>query len=90
MSCALRTHAGHGNLEAVRQLVTVETVTSITNIENADFMAIAKVRGWDLVVKKDEVSVGDRVLNFEIDSASPLATRPRVSCTAPACSPRTL
>lgn len=59
-------------LEAVRALVTVETVTSLTPIENADFIAVAKVRGWNLVVKKEEVSVGDAVVYFEIDSHLPL------------------
>lgn len=44
--------------EAGRQLVTIETVTEMRDIENADFIAAAKVRGWTLVVKKDEVSVG--------------------------------
>lgn len=60
-------------LEAVRALVTVETVTSLTPIENADFIAVAKVRGWSLVVKKDEVAVGDAVVYFEIDSHLPLS-----------------
>lgn len=60
-------------LEAVRPLVTVETVTAMRSIENADFIAAAKVRGWNLVVKKDEVSVGDAVLYFEIDSLLPLS-----------------
>lgn len=60
-------------LEAVRALVTLETVTAMSPIENADFIAAAKVRGWTLVVKKDEVSVGDKVLYFEIDSLLPLA-----------------
>ncbi|MET4143941.1 RNA ligase family protein [Arthrobacter sp. UYCo732] len=59
-------------LEAVRALVTIETVTSLTEIENADFIAIAKVRGWNLVVKKDEVAAGDKVVYFEIDSHLPL------------------
>ncbi|WP_227471684.1 RNA ligase family protein [Paenarthrobacter sp. YJN-5] len=59
-------------LEAVRALVTVETVTSLTPIENADFVAVARVRGWNLVVKKEEVSVGDAVVYFEIDSHLPL------------------
>ncbi|HEX9225850.1 MAG TPA: RNA ligase family protein [Arthrobacter sp.] len=60
-------------LEAVRSLVTVETVTSTTEIENADFIAVAKVRGWNLVVKRDEVFAGDKVVYFEIDSHLPLA-----------------
>lgn len=69
-------------LEAVRALVTVETVTSITEIENADFIAIAKVRGWNLVVKKDEVKAGDKVVYFEIDSHLPLSD-PRLAFLAP-------
>lgn len=56
-----------------RQLVTLETVTALSPIETADFIAVAKVRGWNLVVKKDEVKVGDKVLYFEIDSLLPLA-----------------
>jgi RNA ligase (TIGR02306 family) len=60
-------------LEATRALVTVETVTSLTPIENADFISVAKVRGWNLVVKTEEVKVGDHVLYFEIDSHLPLA-----------------
>jgi RNA ligase (TIGR02306 family) len=60
-------------LEAGRALVTVENVTSLTPIENADFIAVAKVRGWNLVVKKDEVKVGDKVVYLEIDSHLPLA-----------------
>lgn len=59
--------------EPTRHLVTVETVTEMRDIENADFIAAAKVRGWNLVVKKEEVTVGDKVLYFEIDSLLPLA-----------------
>lgn len=56
-----------------RQLVTVETVTTITEIANADAIEIATIRGWNVVMKKGEVSVGDAVCFFEIDSHLPLA-----------------
>jgi RNA ligase (TIGR02306 family) len=69
-------------LEAVRALATVETVTSLAEIENADFIAVAKVRGWNLVVKKDEVALGDAVVYFEIDSHLPLSD-PRFAFLAP-------
>jgi hypothetical protein len=42
--------------KAVRGLVTVETVTAMRPIENADFIVRAKIRGWNLVMKKDEAT----------------------------------
>lgn len=56
----------------VRQLVTVETIADIRPIPDADAIETARVRGWDVVMKKGEVDVGDEVLYFEIDSALPL------------------
>lgn len=83
ISHCLHDHLGVGEKSlTVRALVTVETVTSIKEIENADFFAIAKVRGWDLVVKKEEVKAGDSVVYFEIDSHLPLAD-PRFAFLAP-------
>lgn len=55
-----------------RELVTLECVTAVTPIDNADAIEVAKVRGWNLVIKKGEVAVGDEVLYFEIDSFLPL------------------
>jgi hypothetical protein len=40
------------------------------------------VRGWNLVVKKDEVAVGDKVVYFKIDSHLPLSD-PRFAFLAP-------
>lgn len=55
----------------MRQLVTVRTVSELLPIEGADRIELAKVDGWQCVVKKGEFSVGDRGLYFEIDSMLP-------------------
>lgn len=53
---------------AERKLATVEEILAIEPIENADALELATVRGWGVVVRKDEFSVGDKVVYFEIDS----------------------
>lgn len=58
--------------ENVRKLVTLETVVSVNPIPDADAIEVARVRGWDVVVRKGEVAAGDQVLYFEIDSSLPL------------------
>lgn len=55
-----------------RRLATVESINSITPIENADAIETARVRGWNVVVKKGEFKPGDIVIFFEIDTALPL------------------
>ena len=56
----------------MRKLVTIREVNSITPIKDADRIEIATVGGWDVVVKKGDVSVGEKVLYFEIDSFLPV------------------
>lgn len=51
-----------------RRLATIETITEIHPIPNADAIVRARVRGWDVVVKKDEFVPGDRCVYFEVDS----------------------
>lgn len=55
-----------------RALVTVDTVSALSGIPDADAIEVAHVRGWEVVVKKGEFAPGDSVLYFEIDSALPL------------------
>lgn len=57
-----------------RALATLERIADLIPIENADNIEIAKVRDWEVVVRKGEFSVGDLVVYFEIDTALPLAT----------------
>lgn len=56
-----------------RQLVTLETISEINPIPDADAIEVAKVRGWNVVVKKGEFQVNEEVLYFEIDSFLPIS-----------------
>ena len=60
----------------MRNLVSVQTITDITPIKNADRIVNARVLGWNVIVKKDQFSVGDKIAYFEIDSLLP-ETDPR-------------
>ena len=55
----------------MRKLVTIETIGNIEAIEGADRIEVATVRGWKVIVKKDEFSVDDLCLFHEIDSFLP-------------------
>lgn len=54
-----------------RKLASVRRVTEITPIEGADFVELARVDGWQCVVKKGDFTVGDQGVYFEIDSVPP-------------------
>lgn len=51
-----------------RRLATIETIAELAPIPEADAIERARVRGWDVVVKKGEFQVGDSCVYFEIDS----------------------
>ena len=57
--------------DTIRKMASVQEIASLTPIENSDFLEIATMKdlGWKVVVKKDEFSIGDKVIYFEIDSA---------------------
>jgi RNA ligase (TIGR02306 family) len=57
-----------------RKLASIQTILSLTPIEGADAILLAKVLGWELVAKKTEFQVGDKCVYFEIDSVLPIAT----------------
>jgi len=57
----------------MRQLVTIRTVSELLPIEGADRIELAKVDGWQCVVKKGEFKVGDNGFYFEIDSMLPMS-----------------
>ncbi|MBK7539083.1 MAG: RNA ligase (ATP) [Myxococcales bacterium] len=54
-----------------RKLVSIQEVTSVAPIVGADHIAAARVMGWTVVIKKGELSPGDRCVFFEIDSVLP-------------------
>lgn len=57
--------------EPSRRLATIQTITELNPIENADAIEVASVLGWYVVVKKGEFKVGDKVVYIEIDSVLP-------------------
>ena len=62
-----------------RKLATIQTITDISKIENADNISLAIVRGWGTVVKNSEFSVGDSIIFCEIDSWIPEQIAPFLS-----------
>lgn len=54
-----------------RKLGTIRKIDAIRKIENADSIECAVLDGWEVVVKKDEFKVGDKVLYLEIDTFVP-------------------
>ena len=54
-----------------RKLVTIRRVDAVAPIEGADAIEVATVGGWQVVVKKGEVTAGDLVVYAEIDSFLP-------------------
>ena len=57
---------------AERKLASIQRITELVNIPNADSIVCATVLGWHVVVKKDEFKVGDLVVYFEVDSLLPI------------------
>lgn len=55
----------------MRKLASIQEITELHPILNADAIEVAKVLGWHVVVKKDEFKVGDKVIYVEIDSILP-------------------
>jgi len=55
-----------------RKLATIQKITAIDKIPNADNIVVASILGWKVVVKRDEFNVGDLVVYCEIDSFLPV------------------
>jgi RNA ligase (TIGR02306 family) len=55
----------------VRRLATIEEISAINPIADADAIVRSRVRGWDVVTRLDEFSVGDRCVYVEVDSFIP-------------------
>jgi RNA ligase (TIGR02306 family) len=55
------------------KLATFETITEIFPIEGADRIEIARVQGWQSVIRKGEYKVGDKVIFVPIDTVLPPA-----------------
>ncbi len=51
-----------------RRLATIELISELSPIKGADAIVCARVRGWDVVVKKDEFKVSDLCVYIEVDT----------------------
>ncbi|RBL90030.1 RNA ligase (ATP) [Chitinophaga flava] len=54
-----------------RKLASTVVIDDLQPIEGADLIEVATVKGWKLVVKKNEYQVGDHAIYCEIDSFLP-------------------
>ncbi|MCA0267721.1 MAG: RNA ligase (ATP) [Bacteroidetes bacterium] len=54
-----------------RALASVQRIRAIAPIPDADAIEVATVRGWKVVVKKNELAVGDLAVYVEIDAFLP-------------------
>lgn len=52
----------------MRALAYIVNIDDVQPIAGADNIALATVRGWKVVIKKDEFNIGDMAVYFEIDS----------------------
>jgi len=55
-----------------RKLASVVKIIDIQPIVGADAIVVAKVKGWNVVVKVGEYNVGDLAVYYEIDSFLPI------------------
>lgn len=55
----------------MRKLASVQKILSLSPIEGADKIELARVLGWNVVVEKDKYKVGEMVVYCEIDSILP-------------------
>ncbi len=55
----------------MRNLASIQKIKALEPIEGADAIEIARVLGWQLVVKKGEFKIGDLMVYVEIDSLMP-------------------
>lgn len=62
-------------------IVPVTTIEALSPHSNADSLELAQVLGWQLVVRKGEYQVGERIVYFPIDTLLPLEVSERFGVT---------
>lgn len=55
-----------------RKLASIVKILDVKPIPNADAIEVAKVKGWEVVVKKNEYKPNDLAVYYEIDSFLPV------------------
>lgn len=61
--------------------VEVLLVDEVSPHPNADLLELATIRGWTVVMKKNEYTKGDTIVYFPIDSILPKELSDRLNCT---------
>lgn len=56
----------------MRKLATVQQISELRPIEGADAIEVAKINGWDVVVKKGDFKTDEMVVFCEVDSFLPI------------------
>ena len=59
----------------MRKLASIQKITKVSPIEGCDFIELATVLGWQVIIKKGELTEGGCCLFFEIDSFLPMEPR---------------
>lgn len=55
----------------LRKLASIQVIKDIIPIKDADAIEVVRVLGWNVVVKKGEFKIGDKVIYCEVDSLFP-------------------
>ena len=61
--------------QAKRKLASIQEIKEINLIPNADAIEVASILSWNVVVRKGEFAVGDKIVYFEIDSFLPASEK---------------
>lgn len=56
----------------MRKLATVQKIAELRPIDGANAIEVARINGWDIVVKKGDFKVGEMVVFCEVDSFLPI------------------
>jgi len=59
----------------MRKLVTIQKISEVKSIPDADFIELVEIKGWQCVAKKGEFKQGDFCVYFEVDSYLPIDER---------------
>jgi RNA ligase (TIGR02306 family) len=54
-----------------RKLASIQVISNLKSIDGADNIEVAEILGWNVIVKKGEFNIGDKVVYCEIDSVLP-------------------
>lgn len=55
----------------MRQLASIQKIQEILDHSNADNLEIARIKGWQVIIRKGEFKEGDLCVYCEIDSVMP-------------------